>query len=74
MEQLLIAGGGDSLACDAVDLVEGVRLQDPLISRADEDLQAQRLFASVSMQLKHTHTQKSYTVLFALTEVFIIIL
>lgn len=33
-------------------LVEGVGLQDALVCCADEDLQAQLLFASVSMQLQ----------------------
>lgn len=33
-------------------LVESVGLQDALVCRADEDLQAQLLFASVTMQLQ----------------------
>ena len=56
VEDLLVAGGGDRLPRDAVHLVEGVRLQDALVCRADEDLQPQRLLASVAMQLEHTHT------------------
>lgn len=35
----LHAGCGDGLPSDAVDLVEGVRFQKPLISRPNEDLQ-----------------------------------
>ena len=49
--QGLVAGGGHRLARDAVDLVEGVRLQDALVCGADEDLQAERLLALVAVQL-----------------------
>lgn len=49
MDDLLEAGGGHRFAGDAVDLVEGVRLEDALVCRADEDLQAQRLLASVAV-------------------------
>ena len=51
VDYLLQAGGGDRLARDAVDLVEGVRLQDALVRGADEDLQAERLLALVAVQL-----------------------
>lgn len=49
VEDLLKAGGGHRLASDAVDLIEGVRLEDALVCRADEDLKAQRLLASVAV-------------------------
>lgn len=38
VDDLLVAGGGDGLAGDAVHLVEGVGLENALIRRADEDL------------------------------------
>ncbi len=47
-DDLLVAGGGDGFASNAVDLIESVRLQDALVCRANEDLQSQRLLASVS--------------------------
>lgn len=47
----LHAGCGDGLTGDAVDLVERMRLQRPLISRPDEDLQAQWSCALVSQKL-----------------------
>lgn len=37
----LQAGRGDSLPSDAMDLVEGVGLQEPLVCRPDENLQPQ---------------------------------
>jgi len=55
VDDLLEAGGGDGLAGDAVHLVEGVRLQDALVRRADEDLQAQRLLAFVAVQLPRSN-------------------
>lgn len=56
VDDLLKAGGRDCLASDAVHLIKGVGLEDALISRTNEDLQAERLLASVAMQL---HTRKS---------------
>ncbi len=47
-DDLLVAGGGDGFAGNAMDLIESVRLQDALVCRANEDLQSQRLLASVS--------------------------
>lgn len=47
-DDLLVAGGGDGFASNAMDLIESVRLQDALVCRANEDLQSQRLLASVS--------------------------
>lgn len=52
VDDLLKAGGRHCFASDAVNLVEGVRLEDALIRRADEDLKAERLLASVAVQLK----------------------
>lgn len=49
MDNLLIAGGRHRLAGDAVDLIEGVGLENALVCRTDEDLQAKWLLASVSM-------------------------
>ena len=46
--QGLVARGGHRLARDAVDLVEGVRPQQPVVSRADEQLQGQRLALHVA--------------------------
>lgn len=51
VDQPLQAGCGDGLPGDAVDLVEGVRFQKPLISRADEDLQPQWRRALVTTEL-----------------------
>lgn len=58
VDDLLKAGGGHCFASDAVNLVEGVRLEDALIRRADEDLKAERLLASVAVQLKHEKTEE----------------
>lgn len=49
VDVLLVAGGRDRFAGDAVHLVKGVRLQDALVSCTDENLQAERLLASVAM-------------------------
>lgn len=49
IDNLLIAGGRDCLAGDAVDLIEGVRLEDALVRRTDKDLQAKWILASVAM-------------------------
>lgn len=51
MEDLLVAGGGDGFAGNAMDLVESVRLQDPLVCCANKDLQTQRFLAPVSTEL-----------------------
>lgn len=44
----------NGFASDAVHLVEGVRLENALVRRADEDLQSERLFAFVAAQLRKT--------------------
>lgn len=49
IDNLLITGGRDRLASDAVDLIERVGLEDALVRRTDEDLQAKRILASVAM-------------------------
>lgn len=49
VDDLLIAGGRNRLASDAVDLIEGMRLEDALVRCANEDLQAKRLLAPVAM-------------------------
>lgn len=49
MDDLLKAGGRNSFSGDAVDLIKGVWLEDALIRRTNEDLQAERLLASVAM-------------------------
>lgn len=49
MDDLLKAGGGHRFASDAVDLIEGVRLEDALVCGADKDLEAERLLASVAV-------------------------
>lgn len=49
MDNLLITGGCNRLASDAVDLIEGVGLEDALVCCTDEDLQAKRLLASVAV-------------------------
>lgn len=58
VDDLLKAGGGHRFASDAVNLVEGVRLEDALVRRADEDLKAERLLASVAVQLKHEESRR----------------
>lgn len=50
--QGLVARGGHGLAGDAVHLVEGVGPQEPVVGRADEQLQGQRLALHVAMKLK----------------------
>lgn len=52
VDNFLITRGGDSFPGDAVDLVEGVRFEDALVSRADEDLQTERFLASVAVKLQ----------------------
>lgn len=49
VDDLLKAGGRNRFASDAVDLIKGVGLEDALIRRTDEDLQAKWLLASVAM-------------------------
>ena len=49
--QGLVAGRGHRLARDAVDLVEGVRAQETVVRRADEQLKAERLTAVVAAEL-----------------------
>lgn len=64
VDDLLKAGGRHRFAGDAVDLIEGVRLQDALIRRADEDLKAERLLASVAVQLKPWKQREKHRVFF----------
>ena len=47
----LHAGCGDGLPGDAVDLVEGVRFQNPLVGCSYEDLQPHRSCALVPVEL-----------------------
>ena len=47
----LHAGCGDGLPSDAVDLIEGVGFQEPLVRRPDEDLQPQCSCALVPTEL-----------------------
>lgn len=47
-----MARGGHRLPGDAVDLVEGVRPQQPVVGRADEQLQGQRLALHVAVELR----------------------
>lgn len=47
----LMAGGGHGLASDTVHLVEGVRTQQAVISRTDEELQRQGLTLHVAVEL-----------------------
>lgn len=49
VDDLLIAGCRHGFAGDAVHLIEGVGLEDALISRTDEDLQAERFLAPVAV-------------------------
>lgn len=51
MDDLLIAGGRDGFAGDPVNLVKSVRLEDALVCRADENLEAEWILASVAVQL-----------------------
>lgn len=50
--QGLVARGGHRLPGDAVNLVEGVGPQEPVVSCANEQLQGQRLALHVTMQLR----------------------
>lgn len=52
VDDFLVAGGGDRLASDAVNLVKGVRLEDALVCGTDENLQAKRILAPVATQLQ----------------------
>lgn len=47
-----MARGGHRLAGDAVDLVEGVGPQQPVVCRADEELQGQGLALHVAVKLR----------------------
>lgn len=49
--QGLVAGGRDSLARDAVDLVEGVRSQEAVVCGPDEQLQGKGLALHVTVEL-----------------------
>lgn len=49
--QRLVAGRGHRLPGDAVDLVEGVGPQQPVVGRADEQLQGQRFVLHVAVEL-----------------------
>lgn len=46
-----MAGGGHGLACDAVDLVEGVWPQQAVVRGPDEQLQCERLILQVAVEL-----------------------
>lgn len=50
--QGLVARRGHRLPGDTVDLVEGVGPQQPVIGRADEQLQGQRLALHVAVELR----------------------
>lgn len=47
-----VAGRGHGLARDAVDLVEGVGSEQPVVRRANEQLQRQRLAFHVAEELR----------------------
>lgn len=47
-----MARGGHRLPGDAVDLVEGVWPQQPVVSGADEQLQGERLALHVAVELR----------------------
>lgn len=49
--QSLLARRGHRLPGDAVDLVEGVRPEQPVVSGADEELQGERLALHVAVEL-----------------------
>jgi len=49
VDNLLVAGGCNRFTGDAVDLIEGVGLEDALISCSDKDLEGKWLLASVAM-------------------------
>lgn len=57
--QRLVARRGHRLAGDAVDLVEGVRPQQPVVGRADEQLQGQRLALHVAVELGREKERRS---------------
>ena len=57
-----MARGGHRLAGDAVDLVEGVRPQQPVVRRADEQLQGQGLALHVAVELRGGRGRKDITV------------
>lgn len=50
--QDLVARRGHRLARDAVDLVEGVGPEQPVVSGADEQLQGQRFVLHVAVELR----------------------
>ena len=50
--QDLMAGGGDGLAGDAVDLVEGMGPQETVVCRTNEQLQGQGLTLHVALELE----------------------
>ena len=57
----LMAGGGDGLAGDAVDLVEGVGAQEAVVCSADEQLQGERLTVHVAVQLAEEQREPGET-------------
>lgn len=58
----LVTGCGHSLACDAVDLIEGMRPQHPVVCRPDEQLERQGLALHVAMELRNkTWQHQTYT-------------
>lgn len=54
----LVARGGHRLPGDAVDLVESVGPQQPVVSCADEQLQGQRLALHVAVKLRRNRARK----------------
>lgn len=46
-----MAGGGDGLAGDAVDLIEGMRSQEAVVCSPYEELQGERLAFHVAVKL-----------------------
>ncbi len=57
-----MARGGHRLPGDAVDLVEGVGPQQPVISCANEQLQCQRLALHVAVELREEKERKDTVV------------
>ena len=53
-----MARGGHRLPGDAVDLVEGVWPQQPVVSSADEQLQGERLALHVAVELRGDKDRK----------------
>lgn len=51
-----MTGGGDGLAGDPVDLVEGVGSQQAVVRRPDEQLQRERLALQVAVELVREQT------------------